>query len=175
MSNQGEYGQGGHQQGGYGQQGGYQQPGYGQPSYGYQRPGYGYGYGYGQGGYGQGHGLRNGFGVAALVTGIVGLLVSFVPLVGIIGGISGLVAIVFGFLALGRVKRGEANNRGAAVAGIVTGILAIVITALWLAFWGSVFNKGDNYFDCVANIDAPPNTGEYNSQLKDCASGFNFN
>jgi hypothetical protein len=190
MSNQGDYGQqGGYQQGGYGQQGygqqgggyqqgGYQQGGYGQQGYGQQQGGYGQG-GYQQGGYGPGYGqgqgqLRNGYGTTALVLGIVGLLISFIPFVGVIGAICGLIAIVFGFLGLGRVKRNEANNRGLAIAGIVTGILAIVITVLYFAVFGAFVNEADNYVDCINKIDAPVNSTEYDNAVSDCADDFNF-
>jgi hypothetical protein len=67
---------------------------------------------------------RNGFGTTALVVGIVGILLCWVPVFGII--IAG-VAILFGILGLGRTKRAEATNHGHAVAGVVLGAVAAVI------------------------------------------------
>lgn len=68
--------------------------------------------------------MHNGFGVAALVLGIVSI-----PAGGIVVGIVfGILAVVFGVLGQGRVKRGEANNGGVAIAGLITGILGIVIS-----------------------------------------------
>jgi hypothetical protein len=80
---------------------------------------------------------------------------------------------VFGFLGLGRVKRREANNRGLAIAGIVTGILAIVITVLWFAAFGAAFNEFDNLGDCISNIDAPVGSEQYDNEYQDCLSDFN--
>lgn len=68
--------------------------------------------------------IHNGFGVAALVLGIVSI-----PAGGIVFGIVfGILAVVLGVLGQGRVKRGEANNGGLALAGIVTGSLGILIS-----------------------------------------------
>jgi hypothetical protein len=46
----------------------------------------------------------------------------------------GVLAIVFGLLGWGRVKRGEAHNKGMAAAGIVCGGLGIVLSIALLAF-----------------------------------------
>lgn len=97
--------------------------GYGQPAYGQAggaQPGY-------DGGYGFAQPKRNGLGIAALVLGVLSLLgILFI----IPGLVLGLVAIILGFLARGRVKRGEANNGGIALAGLLTGAVALVISAV---------------------------------------------
>ena len=106
----------------------YAQPAYGQPAYG--QPAYGAplvpGYPVGP---------RNGMGTAALVLGIIGLVLCW----NIFGIILGILAVIFGGVGLGRAKRGEANNRGAAMAGLVLGIIAIVLMiVLVIAVVGSV-------------------------------------
>jgi hypothetical protein len=58
-----------------------------------------------------------------LVVGII-FLVGSVTIVG--GVVVGVAAAMLGTVAHGRVKRGQATNRGAAVAGVVLGIAAIV-------------------------------------------------
>ena len=75
---------------------------------------------------------RNGFGVTALVVGIVSVLFLCtlipVPL--------GIVAVIFGVLGLGRARRGEADNRGMAIAGLVMGgvATAVVVAILVMIF-----------------------------------------
>lgn len=64
---------------------------------------------------------NNGLAVAALVLGIVALVLCFVPLV---GAISGILAIVFGAIAR------KSHRRGQAIAGIVTGSIGIVLGIL---------------------------------------------
>jgi hypothetical protein len=127
-------------------------PGYGQsvPESGQQPQGYGQP-GYGQPAYGQPGGLhgpqKNGLGVASLVLGILSLFTWFF----FIGGLFGLIAIVLGIIGLGRVKRGEANNRGMAIAGIITGALGVLLTILVVAGVAALFNSGEfsNLTECV--------------------------
>lgn len=58
-------------------------------------------------------------GTAALVLGIIGIL--------LFGCIFGVLAIIFGSIGISRVNQGRATNRGAATAGIVLGIIAVVL------------------------------------------------
>jgi len=112
-------------------------PGYGGPSGG--GPGYG-GAGapapaYGSaGGYPSAQaGPRNGFGLTALITGIVGLLFGVLPFTFYLGIILGLVAVVFALLGRRRAKRGEATNGGQALAGLICGALALLAGIAWTA------------------------------------------
>jgi len=70
----------------------------------------------------------NGFAVAALVLGIAVLCT------GILGGI---LAVVFGNLALSRIdeSQGMEKGRGMAITGIVFGWIAIGLTAVVAAVW----------------------------------------
>lgn len=117
-----------------GQQPGGQQPGYGQPPYGTASGGH------------QGP-KKNGFGVAALVLGVLSLITWFF----LIGGLFGLVAIILGVLGRGRVKRGEADNGGMALAGIITGALGLLLTILVIAGVAALFGSGEfsNLTDCL--------------------------
>lgn len=92
-------------------------------------------------------GTSNGTGTAALVLGILGLLTSWL----VIGGLLGLVAIVLGVIAMGKVRRNEASNRGSAIAGIVLGALSILIAGALIALGAAFFNsdEGQQFADCV--------------------------
>ena len=94
-------------------------------------------------------GPRNGLGVAALVIAIVALVSSF----SVAGGIVlGIVAVVIGFAARGRVKRGQANNGGVALAGVILGFVAIIIGLVFIVIYVYAFKDtgvGD-YFDCLS-------------------------
>ena len=91
--------------------------------------------------------MRNGLGVAALITGILGLFGSCSVVFGVLLGIA---AIIMGLVARGRVKRGQASNGGMATAGIVLGVLAIIVSIVWV-MW--VFKGADvpQFFDCLSN------------------------
>jgi hypothetical protein len=91
-------------------------------------------------------GPRNGLGLAALIVAIVALLSA-------VGGVVlGVVAVVLGFLGWNRAKRGEANNGGIAVAGIVLGVLSIIeaIAVIAFAVWGFKEAGGSDYVDCLS-------------------------
>lgn len=132
-----------------GGQGGYEQQGYGAPAYG--QPSYG-APAYGQPGYADpndGRPKRNGMGIAALVLGILALLTSWTILGGIVFG---LLAIVLGFLGRGLAKRGEATNGGMALAGLVTGLIGLLISVGLLVAGARVLSSdtGKQLTDCVS-------------------------
>lgn len=94
-------------------------------------------------------GPRNGLGVAALVVAIVGLVSSFTVAGGVVLGI---VAVIIGFAARGRVKRGEADNGGIALAGVILGFVAIIVGLIFIVVYVNAFKDtgiGD-YFDCLS-------------------------
>jgi hypothetical protein len=84
------------------------------------------------------------------------------------GVILGLCAIIIGFVARGRVKRGEATNGGVAIAGIVLGFLAIIVSLIFIPIWIGVFDEvgGTDYVDCVAKA------GSNEQAVQQCADQF---
>lgn len=77
--------------------------------------------------------VRNGMAIAALVLGIISI--PGIYLLGVLDIAAIILAIVFGVLALRRVKRGTCTRKGFAIAGIATGgvgaillIVAIVVS-----------------------------------------------
>lgn len=133
--------------------------GQGQPPYGYQPAGYG---NYGP----PPNPEKNGFGLTALILGIVGLLFCLVPLTGFIGFICGVIALIFGIAGISRVRKSKATNKKTSIAGTILGALAIAG-----GIWGMVIvftavdqlgtdlnNIGDdfeNYSNCIENADTP--------------------
>jgi len=82
---------------------------------------------------------RNSFGVTALVLGIVGAVLALTCLGAFLGLPVGIAALVFGIIGLRTVKRGEATNRGHAMAGVILGGVAVVVSgALIVLIIGSV-------------------------------------
>jgi len=95
---------------------------------------------------------RGGAGLAttALVLGILAILTSFT----VIGGVLlGILAIVFGVIAARRARRGLALGHGRAVAGVVTGIIGVLLAGLLIAVGVSVLNSpaGKNLRSCLSN------------------------
>jgi len=71
----------------------------------------------------------NGIAVASMVVGIISLLFSWIPIIGLIGFIGGIVAIILGIIALKK-----AAGKGLSIAGIVTGAMS-VLCSLVIAFF----------------------------------------
>lgn len=92
---------------------------------------------------------KNGLGIAALVLAIVGLVLCWTVAGGVI---LGLCAVIIGFVARGRVKRGEATNGGIAVAGIALGFVSIVAALVFIPIYIGLFDQvgGTDYVDCLS-------------------------
>ncbi|MFM7022309.1 MAG: DUF4190 domain-containing protein [Flavobacteriales bacterium] len=73
-----------------------------------------------------------GLGITALVVGIVGLIVSFIPCVGAWGIVPGILGVVFGAVSLAQASKGN-GAKGLGVAGLVLSILAVAV-ALYQIF-----------------------------------------
>lgn len=116
---------------------------------------------------------RNGAGRGALICGLIAfvctiafVLVLTVPLAIVLG----LAAIVLGIMGRSRFRRGLATNPGSATAGIVLGVLSLLILG-GLAVGGVALfqhNKQDfkDYGQCVQQA------GTDSQKLQDCANQF---
>lgn len=123
--------------------GAYPPPGYGQPG-----PRYG-----------------GGMATAALVLGILALVFCWT----IFGGIVlGLIAVVLGIIAARRGGRGQAPDRGRAIAGIVTGALGLLIAVALVAIGVSFLNSdtGKSYTQCLQQA------GNDQAAQQQCAADF---
>ena len=81
---------------------------------------------------GQARAASNGLGTAAMVVGIIALVLALIPGIGLISLILGPVALILGIIA---VTKKDLPN-GGAKAGIATGVLAILVSIAWLVYFG---------------------------------------
>lgn len=112
------------------------QPGYGQPGYG--QPPYSPQYGYGQ------PPTTNGKATIALIVGITSLVLSFCCV-----GIIGIVAVVLGAKARNEISSsgGRQTGDGMALAGIITGAVAVLISLALVVLIGILIATGNSEFD----------------------------
>ncbi len=90
----------------------------------------------------------SGMAIAALVLGVLAVLTSWT----VIGGILlGLVAIVLGFIASSRAKRGQGGGRVMAILGILAGALGVVLSIVLIYIGVSFLNSdsGQDLQDCL--------------------------
>lgn len=83
---------------------------------------------------------QNGMGIASLVLGILGLLTSFIPFIGVVAWPMVIIGLVLGFVGLGKARSGRAGA-GMAVAGIVLSGLGLIVCIIWLVIFGKAANE----------------------------------
>lgn len=97
-----------------------------------------------------------GFAITGLVTGIVALLLAFIPCFVVAGILLGTAAVVFGAVAL---SRANANNqpKGMSIAGLSLGSLAVLISIVWIVSFigakGKFQDHFKNAFEWVESIE----------------------
>ncbi len=138
------------------------QPGWSNPPPNPPPPGYGGSYG-NQGGYG-GPPPKNGIGIAAMVVGIVALFLFWIPFLGVIVAIVGL---VLGIVGIRKASRGEATNKGMAIAGVATGGLALVGSLLITIFVFAAVDEFGNFFECIEQAQTVEEEQQCSTQFED--------
>ncbi len=74
-----------------------------------------------------------GFAIAGMVIGIFALLLSIIPCIGTSAILLGIVAVVFGAVALSKANKPD-SPKGMSIAGITLGGVAIFVAVFWLVF-----------------------------------------
>ncbi|MEU9706458.1 DUF4352 domain-containing protein [Streptomyces sp. NPDC047981] len=119
--------------------------------------------------------LRNGLGTAALTLGIIGTVSGLIPLFFWLAGILGLIALILGLVGRGRVKRGEANNKGVTTTGAVLGLAALILSVVGAVItFTAVSDAVDEIkkeVDAAATKDPSSGTGKGDAG-KDIAKGL---
>lgn len=110
--------------------------------------------------------VRNGAGTAALVFGIIGLLLSPV----LVGGVLGLIAVICGFVGFGRVNRREASNRGSAMTGVVLGLVAIAVSISMGVFINSNKDNVTNLTSCLKNANTAAEQTACQNRFRDAVT-----
>jgi hypothetical protein len=103
---------------------------------------------------------RNGAGVAALVLGLLGLVLALLVLPAPLGALLGLLAVILAPIGISRASRGEATNRGQAVTGLITGILALALGVLLTVRIGSYLQDHATDFNNFARCLNAANTDQ---------------
>jgi hypothetical protein len=87
---------------------------------------------------------QNGVGTAGFVLGLVGFLLSFIPIIGLVAWPLVILGLVLGLIGVARARKGRATNRGLAIAGVVLSVLGLVVCVLWAAVFGVAVNNVDD-------------------------------
>jgi hypothetical protein len=98
---------------------------------------------------------RNGMGTAALLLGVVGLVLAVLLIFFPIAFILGVLAVIFGAVGLARANRGQASNRGHALAGLICGALAVIFAVVIAIRIGTFVNANQadfrRFWTCITS------------------------
>ena len=96
----------------------------------------------------------NGMATAALVIGVIGLILAFIPIIGMISWILSPLAIIFGAVGLNAVNK-TGVGKGGAITGIVTGIIGLLICLLWATAFGAAVAGADDDIAAILELETP--------------------
>lgn len=85
---------------------------------------------------------KSGLSTASLVLGIIGICLSFIPIINNVAFVLGILSIIFGIVTL--VKK---TGKGKSIAGLVLGIFAIIITLAMQNAFSSAIDDIDKDLD----------------------------
>jgi len=75
----------------------------------------------------------NGLSIGGMIVGIISLLISFIPCIGMLGGVLGLVGLILSLIGYKSAKdSGEPTTMG--IIGMVVSVLAILVAIAWGTF-----------------------------------------
>lgn len=105
-------------------------------------------------------------GVAALILGIISLIVGFIPLCGSIALIPAIIGLILGIVdVVLKSKKGE--KKGVSIAGLVLSSIAIVVIIFWVFIFGvAVSNTDLNELDNALD--------SYNDELTDYYDYYDY-
>ncbi len=93
-----------------------------------------------------------GFAITGLVLGVCGAVISITPCLWMFGVVPDVLGVIFSGLALRKVKAGVAGGKGMAVAGLVCGIVAIVLWFVMMASMGKSMNEMDQSLERLRHL-----------------------
>ena len=95
---------------------------------------------------------QNGLGTTGFVLGLIGLVMSPIPIVGMVAWPLVILGIIFSAIGLSRAAKGRATNKGLSIAGLVASIIGLGVCIVWVAVVNKAVNDVNNEIDRVAHV-----------------------
>ncbi len=97
----------------------------------------------------------HGMGVAALIIGVLSVIVAFIPCLGLMAFFTAVVAVVLGAIGISQASRAEAP-KGLALGGLITGAVALMISIAQIVFFAGFSDRigvfGDELEEALENV-----------------------
>ena len=94
--------------------------------------------------------LANGLGIAAFVVGILSLIISFIPCLGMYAAIPAFIALVIAIIAFAKARETDLN-KGLIIAAIVISSAAVLIGAWQYTVWKKTLDGVDDFSNQLKN------------------------
>jgi hypothetical protein len=99
----------------------------------------------------------SGLAIAAMVLGIIALLLSWLPIINNLAAVLALVGLGLGIPALLRARRGTHGGKGLAITGLVTSVVALVLVVVTQMFFVKVIDEVERSLD--EELSSAPSVG----------------
>ncbi|QWF78524.1 DUF4190 domain-containing protein [Amycolatopsis sp. CA-230715] len=86
---------------------------------------------------------KNGLGTAGFVLGLVGLVFSFIPIIGVVAWPLVIIGLVLAAVGFSRARKGMASNSGIAIAGVVLSLAGLIVCIVWAAAFKNAVDELD--------------------------------
>jgi MmpS family membrane protein len=83
----------------------------------------------------------NGLGLAGFIVGLIGLLLSFIPIIGMVAWPLVILGIVFSAVGIAKASKGRATNKGLSIAGLIVSVIGLIVCILWVAVWNKAVDE----------------------------------
>lgn len=111
---------------------------------------------------------KNGIGTAGFVVGLIGLIFSPIPIVGVVAWPLVIVGLILSIIGLARARKG-APNKGLSTAGIVCSAIGLALCIMWTVAFGQAANELDNAAD-AANSASQEVAGQQDAGEQEAAT-----
>jgi len=105
--------------------------------------------------------------IAALVIGIISLILGFIPLCNIIMVVPAIVGLILGIVALVKSKKPEGeekSKKGMSLAGVIINAIALIVIIVWnVIVIGFAASNGGNALNALNDTLSNYNYTDYNS------------
>ncbi|WP_307795801.1 MmpS family transport accessory protein [Amycolatopsis sp. 195334CR] len=95
---------------------------------------------------------RNGIGITGFVLGLVGLIFSPIPFIGVIAWPLVILGLIFSILGVVRVNKGVATNKVLSIVGIVASVLGLGVCIAWIFIFNSAVNEVQDEYNRTAAV-----------------------
>lgn len=95
---------------------------------------------------------RNGLGTAGFVLGLVGLVFSFIPIIGVVAWPMVILGLIFGAVGYSRCRSGRATNKGLSIAAVVLSIVGLLVCILYATAFAKAAKDINTEANKVATI-----------------------